>query len=175
MATDDIEIRPADTFFLGTTHSERGNDASHRGGPAGFVYADHKTLECPDYGQQHVQQFRQPRGRPDRRAAVHRLPQRAHAAAVGQRARHVGRPSRRRRHRTPRALFYSLDQTGEGLGVQRQLDEYMALAERLTERHANPRFMGGSDDEAARTNRCGQERLSVKGQHLAHRTDGDDA
>jgi hypothetical protein len=38
MATDDIElIRSADTFFLGTTHSERGNDASHRGGPAGFV------------------------------------------------------------------------------------------------------------------------------------------
>ena len=32
MATDDIElIRSADTFFLGTTHLERGNDASHRG------------------------------------------------------------------------------------------------------------------------------------------------
>ena len=45
MATDDIElIRSADTFFLGTTHLERGNDASHRGGPADFVYADHETV-----------------------------------------------------------------------------------------------------------------------------------
>ena len=50
MATEDIElIRSADTFFLGTTHPERGNDASHRGGPAGFVYADRKTVEWPDY------------------------------------------------------------------------------------------------------------------------------
>ena len=50
MATEDIElIRSADTFFLGTTHPERGNDASHRGGPAGFVYAERKTVEWPDY------------------------------------------------------------------------------------------------------------------------------
>ena len=50
VATDDIElIRSADTFFLGTTHLERGNDASHRGGPADFVYADHETVEWPDY------------------------------------------------------------------------------------------------------------------------------
>ena len=50
VATDDIElIRSADTLFLGTTHLERGNDASHRGGPADFVYADHETVEWPDY------------------------------------------------------------------------------------------------------------------------------
>lgn len=43
-------IRRADTFFLGTTHATRGNDASHRGGPAGFVRVeeDH-TLWWPDY------------------------------------------------------------------------------------------------------------------------------
>jgi predicted pyridoxine 5'-phosphate oxidase superfamily flavin-nucleotide-binding protein len=47
---DDIAlIHSADTFFLGTTHPERGNDASHRGGPAGFVHADHNTVEWPDY------------------------------------------------------------------------------------------------------------------------------
>ena len=46
---DDIAlIHSADTFFLGTTHPERGNDASHRGGPAGFVHADHNTVEWPD-------------------------------------------------------------------------------------------------------------------------------
>ncbi|MGH2967427.1 MAG: pyridoxamine 5'-phosphate oxidase family protein, partial [Solirubrobacterales bacterium] len=38
LASEDIElIRGADTFFLGTTHPERGSDASHRGGPPGFV------------------------------------------------------------------------------------------------------------------------------------------
>ena len=50
LGADDIAlIRSADTFFLGTTHPERGNDASHRGGPAGFVHADHNTVEWPDY------------------------------------------------------------------------------------------------------------------------------
>ncbi len=50
LGADDIaQIRSADTFFLGTTHPERGNDASHRGGPAGFVHADHNTVEWPDY------------------------------------------------------------------------------------------------------------------------------
>ena len=50
IGADDIAlIRSADTFFLGTTHPERGNDASHRGGPAGFVHADHNTVEWPDY------------------------------------------------------------------------------------------------------------------------------
>ena len=32
-----------------------------------------------------------------------------------------------------------------------------------TGRHANPTLVGGSDDEAARTNRCGQERLRAGG------------
>ncbi len=42
-------IRDADTFFLGTTHPVRGNDASHRGGPAGFVRAETGALWWPDY------------------------------------------------------------------------------------------------------------------------------
>ncbi|MBA3743088.1 MAG: pyridoxamine 5'-phosphate oxidase family protein [Sporichthya sp.] len=42
-------IRSADTFFLGTTHPDRGNDASHRGGPAGFVGVEGNTVWWPDY------------------------------------------------------------------------------------------------------------------------------
>lgn len=43
-------IEGADTFFLGTTHPASGNDASHRGGPAGFVRVDGDgRLSWPDY------------------------------------------------------------------------------------------------------------------------------
>lgn len=42
-------ITRADTFFLGTSHPERGNDASHRGGPPGFVHLDGDDLVWPDY------------------------------------------------------------------------------------------------------------------------------
>ncbi|MGE0844332.1 pyridoxamine 5'-phosphate oxidase family protein [Pseudonocardia sp.] len=43
-------VRRSDTLFLGTTHPERGNDASHRGGPAGFVRVEDEThLWWPDY------------------------------------------------------------------------------------------------------------------------------
>lgn len=42
-------IRSVDTFFLGTTHPASGNDASHRGGPAGFVTADRKSVVWPDF------------------------------------------------------------------------------------------------------------------------------
>jgi uncharacterized protein len=43
-------IRGADTFFLGTVHPERGADASHRGGAAGFVRLDGTSrLWWPDY------------------------------------------------------------------------------------------------------------------------------
>lgn len=43
-------IAAADTFFLGTTHPTRGNDASHRGGPPGFVRVDSPDrLWWPDY------------------------------------------------------------------------------------------------------------------------------
>ena len=42
-AADVTLIRSADTFLLGTTHPERGNDASHRGGPAGFVRVAART------------------------------------------------------------------------------------------------------------------------------------
>ncbi|OBF44722.1 hypothetical protein A5787_13030 [Mycobacterium sp. 852002-50816_SCH5313054-b] len=47
---DDIRlINTADTFFLGTTHAASGNDASHRGGPSGFVHAATGHLWWPDY------------------------------------------------------------------------------------------------------------------------------
>ncbi|GAA4772884.1 pyridoxamine 5'-phosphate oxidase family protein [Actinomycetospora chlora] len=43
-------VTGSDTFLLGTTHPTRGNDASHRGGPAGFVHVtDPRTLWWPDY------------------------------------------------------------------------------------------------------------------------------
>jgi uncharacterized protein len=48
-AEDRRLIRRADTFFLGTTHPTSGADASHRGGPAGFVIAAHDRLWFPDY------------------------------------------------------------------------------------------------------------------------------
>jgi hypothetical protein len=50
LSTDDRQlIRAADTFFMGTTNPERGSDASHRGGPAGFVRIDQRGLWWPDY------------------------------------------------------------------------------------------------------------------------------
>jgi predicted pyridoxine 5'-phosphate oxidase superfamily flavin-nucleotide-binding protein len=42
-------ITNADTFFLGTIHPTRGADASHRGGPPGFVRVDGDMLWWPDY------------------------------------------------------------------------------------------------------------------------------
>lgn len=42
-------ITEADTMFLGTTHPDAGNDASHRGGPAGFVRVTSGGLWWPDY------------------------------------------------------------------------------------------------------------------------------
>ncbi len=41
-------ITAADTFFLGTLHPLRGADASHRGGPAGFVHLDGDDLWWDD-------------------------------------------------------------------------------------------------------------------------------
>lgn len=51
LSEDDIsQVTTADTFFLGTTHPNRGNDASHRGGPPGFVRIhDPSHLWWPDY------------------------------------------------------------------------------------------------------------------------------
>ncbi|WP_331760087.1 pyridoxamine 5'-phosphate oxidase family protein (plasmid) [Streptomyces sp. NBC_01471] len=50
LAQDDIDlIRRSDTFLIGTTHPTRGNDASHRGGPAGFVRVEDGRLWWPDY------------------------------------------------------------------------------------------------------------------------------
>jgi predicted pyridoxine 5'-phosphate oxidase superfamily flavin-nucleotide-binding protein len=42
-------ITGADTFFLGTVHPTRGADASHRGGPAGFVRVEGGQIWWPDY------------------------------------------------------------------------------------------------------------------------------
>jgi predicted pyridoxine 5'-phosphate oxidase superfamily flavin-nucleotide-binding protein len=43
-------IATADTFFLATAHPQRGADASHRGGPSGFVSVESPTrLRWPDY------------------------------------------------------------------------------------------------------------------------------
>jgi predicted pyridoxine 5'-phosphate oxidase superfamily flavin-nucleotide-binding protein len=43
-------VRSADTALFGTTHPERGSDASHRGGLPGFVRVeDSQTLWWPDY------------------------------------------------------------------------------------------------------------------------------
>ncbi|WP_237721067.1 pyridoxamine 5'-phosphate oxidase family protein [Mycolicibacterium phlei] len=39
----------ADTLFLGTAHPTRGADASHRGGPPGFIDVTANTLSWPDY------------------------------------------------------------------------------------------------------------------------------
>ena len=46
---DEDLIRRADTFLIGTTHPARGSDASHRGGPPGFVRAGNGQLWWPDY------------------------------------------------------------------------------------------------------------------------------
>jgi hypothetical protein len=46
-AADAELIRGADTFFLGTTHPERGTDASHRGGPPGFVRVEGTSAPGP--------------------------------------------------------------------------------------------------------------------------------
>jgi predicted pyridoxine 5'-phosphate oxidase superfamily flavin-nucleotide-binding protein len=49
-AADQAMIEQSDTFFLGTTHPTRGSDASHRGGPAGFVRVDSgDRIWWPDY------------------------------------------------------------------------------------------------------------------------------
>ena len=43
-------IRAADTFFLASRHPAEGADASHRGGPPGFVeVVDTRTLRFPDF------------------------------------------------------------------------------------------------------------------------------
>jgi predicted pyridoxine 5'-phosphate oxidase superfamily flavin-nucleotide-binding protein len=39
----------ADTAFVASGHPERGLDASHRGGDAGFIRAEGRTLRIPDY------------------------------------------------------------------------------------------------------------------------------
>lgn len=48
-AEDVALIRRSDTFFIGSTHPGRGSDASHRGGPPGFVRVENGRLWWPDY------------------------------------------------------------------------------------------------------------------------------
>lgn len=48
--SDRAMIATSDTFFLGTSHPTRGSDASHRGGPPGFVRIDSPDrLWWPDF------------------------------------------------------------------------------------------------------------------------------
>jgi hypothetical protein len=49
-------VRGADTFFIASSHPERGADASHRGGTPGFVQVapDGRTLTFPDYIGNHM-------------------------------------------------------------------------------------------------------------------------
>jgi hypothetical protein len=50
LAPPDVDlVRRADTFLIGTTHPTRGSDASHRGGPAGFIRIADGHLWWPDY------------------------------------------------------------------------------------------------------------------------------
>lgn len=51
LSTDQIEwVRSADTFFIGSLSPRHGADASHRGGPPGFVsVTSPTTLSWPDY------------------------------------------------------------------------------------------------------------------------------
>jgi predicted pyridoxine 5'-phosphate oxidase superfamily flavin-nucleotide-binding protein len=43
-------VQRTDTVFVASRHPQRGADASHRGGPPGFVrVVDARTLEIPDY------------------------------------------------------------------------------------------------------------------------------
>ncbi|MFI2207971.1 pyridoxamine 5'-phosphate oxidase family protein [Streptomyces sp. NPDC020192] len=50
LTPDDADlIGRSDTFLIGTTHLTRGNDASHRGGPPGFVRVEDGRLWWPDY------------------------------------------------------------------------------------------------------------------------------
>ncbi len=45
-----LTIERADTFFIASVHEGTGTDASHRGGPPGFVrVVDERTLRFPDY------------------------------------------------------------------------------------------------------------------------------
>lgn len=46
---DTVTISEATSFLLGTTHPQRGNDVSHRGGDPGFVRNEGSTLWWPDY------------------------------------------------------------------------------------------------------------------------------
>ena len=43
------QLTEAKTFFLATAHPERGADASHRGGPAGFVRVSDDRVSWPDF------------------------------------------------------------------------------------------------------------------------------
>jgi predicted pyridoxine 5'-phosphate oxidase superfamily flavin-nucleotide-binding protein len=50
LTTGDQEwIRRADTFFIATINPGEGADASHRGGPAGFIRVEGNRVTWPDY------------------------------------------------------------------------------------------------------------------------------
>jgi predicted pyridoxine 5'-phosphate oxidase superfamily flavin-nucleotide-binding protein len=49
IGADELTISSATSFLFGTTHPRRGNDASHRGGGAGFLRWQGSSLWWPDY------------------------------------------------------------------------------------------------------------------------------
>ena len=76
-----------ETFFLGTTHPDRGVDTSHRGGPAGLhPRGGRRVVVAGLPGQQHVHQLRQPRRRRHGRRARPRLRHRHEACCSPARA-----------------------------------------------------------------------------------------
>ena len=97
-----------ETFFLGTTHPDRGVDTSHRGGPAGFVRVEDGALWWPDYpGNNMFNSFGNLAVDDTAARARPRLRHRHEPAALRPRRRRVGDPGlcgRRRRHRPPRPL-----------------------------------------------------------------------
>ena len=48
-SADELTISTATSFLFGTTHPQRGNDVSHRGGAAGFLRWQGNSLWWPDY------------------------------------------------------------------------------------------------------------------------------
>ena len=99
---------PVGGYIFPWHHSSRARQrrvASRRSGRIRARRSQHRPV-AGLRGQQHVQQLRQSRDRPDSRAAVHRLRQRAHTSAVWQGCCRMGEVSRARRHRPLGALHH---------------------------------------------------------------------
>jgi hypothetical protein len=84
------QISAADTFFLGTTHPDRGNDASHRGGQAGFVRVERNEVWWPDYAGNNIFNSFGNLSIDPTAAPVRRLRQRPDPATVRDRQHRIG-------------------------------------------------------------------------------------